>query len=67
MIVRKRLKRGGRRNVWGVIMFDILDDRMKQDDHAGVTPAARVIRWLLVALFSIVLFGSLYIGIRMLE
>jgi hypothetical protein len=48
-------------------MFDSLADRMREDDHQEVKTSERVIRWLLISVLSIVLFGGLYLGIRMLE
>lgn len=48
-------------------MFDTLDDRIKKDDCAERTPAQTWTGRALVAVLSIVLFGPLYIGIRMLE
>ena len=48
-------------------MFDSLADRMREDDHQEVKTSERVIRWLLISVLSVVLFGGLYLGIRMLE
>jgi len=48
-------------------MFDSLADRMKEDDHQEINNTERVIRWLAVAVLSVLLFGGLYFGVRMLE
>jgi len=48
-------------------MFDSLADRIKADEHAEVNSTERAIRWVVVALVSVLLFGGLYFGIRMLE
>jgi hypothetical protein len=48
-------------------MFDSLADRMKADDRIEVNTTERVIRWLAVAVLSVLLFGGLYFGVRMLE
>jgi hypothetical protein len=48
-------------------MFDSLADRMKADDHQEVNNTERAIRWVAVAVLSILLFGGLYFGVRMLE
>lgn len=48
-------------------MFDSLADRMKQDDHVETTPSERLVRWALVLFLSVVLFGGLYFGVRLLE
>ncbi len=48
-------------------MFDSLSDRIKADDHAEVNSTERLIRWAAVIVLSILLFGGLYFGVRMLE
>ena len=48
-------------------MFDSLADRMREDDHQAVRSSERYLRWALVAVISVVLFGGLYIGVRFLE
>jgi hypothetical protein len=48
-------------------MFDSLADRIKQDDRDAVNKTERYLRWALVAVVSLVLFGGLYIGVRFLE
>jgi hypothetical protein len=48
-------------------MFESLDDRMKQDDAEVSTPKERIAKWILVGVVSLVLFGGLYMGVRLLE
>jgi len=48
-------------------MFDSLADRIKQDEHSSVNNTERMIRWIVVAIVTILLFGGLYYGVRMLE
>ena len=48
-------------------MFETLDDRMKQDEKETTTSRERSLKWMLVGIVSIVLFGGLYMGIRLLE
>ena len=48
-------------------MFDSLADRIRQDEHNEVTNNERMVRWLAIAVISVLLFGGLYFGIRMLE
>ncbi len=48
-------------------MFDSLADRIREDDHQQVTNTERYIRWAAVIVISIVLFGGLYMGVRLLE
>lgn len=47
-------------------MFESLTDQMKQDDREQVPRSERIIRWAVVSVLSVVLFGGLYFGIRLL-
>ena len=48
-------------------MFDSLADRIREDEHSTVNNTERLVRWLVVAVVTILLFGGLYYGVRMLE
>jgi hypothetical protein len=48
-------------------MFDSLADKIREDEHREVTNTERYIRWAAVIVISIVLFGGLYMGVRLLE
>ena len=49
-------------------MFDSLADQMRADDRReGINNAERAVRWVLVAVISIVVFGGLYLGVKLLE
>ena len=48
-------------------MFDSLADQIKHDDEEQINQRERIIRWVAVVVLSIVAFGGLYMGIRMLE
>ena len=48
-------------------MFDSLADRMKQDDKLEVSNTERMIRWFAVIIISVLVFGGLYFGVRLLE
>ena len=48
-------------------MFDSLADRMKQDQKNEVTPTERAIRFLVVTVVSLGVFGGLYFGVRLLQ
>jgi hypothetical protein len=48
-------------------MFDSLDERMKADERAETSTAERLIKWGLVAIGSVLLFGGLYYGVRFVE
>jgi len=48
-------------------MFDSLSDRIKQDEHQEVSSTERFIRFTFVILVSVLLFGGLYMGVRLLD
>jgi len=48
-------------------MFDSLADRIREDERTGESRTVLIVRWLAVAVLSILLFGGLYYGVRMLE
>jgi len=48
-------------------MFDSLADRMKEDEQQAVKPLERYLKWGAVIIISTVLFGGLYLGVRLLE
>ncbi len=47
-------------------MFDSLADQMKKDDKETTNNTQRVILWVGVLVASVVVFGGLYMGVRML-
>jgi hypothetical protein len=46
-------------------MFDSLDDKIKEDDKAETSRNERVVKGVVIAALSILLFGGLYLAIRM--
>jgi len=48
-------------------MFDTLADRMRQDDHAEINNSERIVRYLIVLVVAVLLFGGLYYGVKMLD
>lgn len=48
-------------------MFDSLDEQIKHDAHAASSTRERVLVWLSVAVVSVVVFGGLYMGVRLLD
>jgi hypothetical protein len=48
-------------------MFDTLADRIRADEQSTVNRTERILRWAAVAVISILLFGGLYLGVKMLE
>jgi len=47
-------------------MFASLDEQMKHDDAAATTSQQRLMKWALIAVAAVVLFGSLYFAIQVL-
>ena len=48
-------------------MFDSLADRIREDDRQTTNKTQRYLQWGLVAVISLVVFGGLYMGVRLLE
>lgn len=47
-------------------MFEALDDQMKIDEQRASTKRERVILWAVIAVLSIILFGTLYFGLMLI-
>lgn len=47
-------------------MFESLDDQMKHDEMETTTPREKYMKWALIAVVSLVVFGGLYMGVRVL-
>jgi hypothetical protein len=48
-------------------MFDSLNDQMKQDEKGEKTLKERVYEWLAIIVLSVVVFGGLFLGVRLLS
>ncbi len=48
-------------------MFDSLDEQMKHDKQAETTGKERLVQWVMIGLLSVLLFGGLFFGVRMLQ
>ena len=48
-------------------MFDSLDEQMKKDAEKESTPKQRALMWLVIAVASILIFGGLYFGVRLIS
>jgi hypothetical protein len=48
-------------------MFDSLSDRIREDEQKEESSTARWIRWAVTGVAALLLFGGLYMGVRMLE
>jgi hypothetical protein len=46
-------------------MFDSLEDKIKQDDQVEVSRNERIVKGVVIAALSVLLFGGLYFAIRM--
>lgn len=48
-------------------MFDSLDEQMKADENKISTSKERALKWVLVLLVSVVVFGGLYVGVHLMQ
>jgi hypothetical protein len=48
-------------------MFDSLDDQMKKDMDKETSPRQRMLMWVVIVLASILIFGGLYFGVRLIS
>ncbi len=48
-------------------MFESLDEQIKIDEHRASSNTERMIRWALVALISVIVFGGLYWAVHLLQ
>ena len=48
-------------------MFDSLDEQIRADEHKATSNKERIVRWVLVGLIAVVIFGGLYWGVMMME
>jgi hypothetical protein len=46
-------------------MFDSLADQIRHDEQAETTPRARLVRYTLITVLSVVVFVAIYMGVRM--
>ena len=51
----------------GETMFESLDETMKHDLKEASSAKERILLWISVAIVSVVVFGGLYVGVRVLE
>lgn len=48
-------------------MFESLDDQIKHDLDAQTSTRQKVLLWIAVAVASVLLFGGLYYGVRLIQ
>jgi len=48
-------------------MFDSLDEQIRNDEHKAVSNKERIVRWAVIMLITLVVFGGLYFGVQMMQ
>jgi hypothetical protein len=48
-------------------MFESLDEQIKLDEHKAVSNTERIVRWALIVLLSVIVFGGLYLGVHLMQ
>ncbi len=48
-------------------MFDSLDDTMKRDEREVVSNKEKILRWIVITVVALLVFGGLFVGVSMLE
>lgn len=48
-------------------MFDSLEEQIKLDAHKSSSNTERIVRWVLVAAISLIVFGGLYWGVHIMQ
>jgi len=48
-------------------MFESLDEQIKLDEHKASSNTERLIRWTLIVLISVIVFGGIYLGVHLMQ
>jgi hypothetical protein len=48
-------------------MFENLDEVIRHDATVGISRTERIVKWMVVGVVSVVLFGGLYFVVRLLD
>ncbi|HTW64189.1 MAG TPA: hypothetical protein VME17_06215 [Bryobacteraceae bacterium] len=48
-------------------MFDSLDEQLKVDAHKSTSSTERLLRWILMILIALIVFGALYWGVHSMQ
>jgi hypothetical protein len=48
-------------------MFDSLDEQLKLDAHKSTSSTERILRWVLMIVIALIVFGALYWGVHMMQ
>jgi len=47
-------------------MFESLDEQIKLDEHKASSNTERLVRWTLIVVLSVIVFGGLYFGVHLM-
>ena len=48
-------------------MFDSLDEQIRNDELKALSNRERILRWTLIVLVSVIVFGPVYLGVHFME
>ena len=48
-------------------MFESLDEQIRLDEHKATSNIERILRWALIVLLSVIVFGGLYFGVHLMQ
>jgi hypothetical protein len=48
-------------------MFDSLDEQIKADENKTTTSAERMVRWAVIVLVSVIVFGGVILGVHFMQ
>ena len=48
-------------------MFESLEEQIKSDEHRASSNTERMVRWALIVLVSVIVFGALYLGVHFMQ
>jgi hypothetical protein len=48
-------------------MFESLDEHIRNDELKALSNRERILRWTLIVLVSVIVFGAVFLGVHLLE
>ena len=48
-------------------MFESLDEQIRIDEHRAFSNRERMIRWALIVLVSVIVFGGIFLGVHLAQ
>jgi membrane-associated phospholipid phosphatase len=48
-------------------MFESLNEQIKDDELKALSNRERILRWTLIVLVSVIVFGAVYLGVHLLD